>query len=387
MGILVQKYGGTSVGTIERIISVARRIKTSIERGDRVVVVVSAMAGVTNKLVEYANILNGYEGSREYDVVISAGEQVAAGLIAIELNNLGLNAKSYMAWQVPIITTNDHGQADILDVHNSYIVHDLDIGVIPIICGFQGVSEYDEITTIGRGGSDLTAVAVAAAINADMCEIYSDVDGVYTADPNKVATANLINNISYAEMLEFSLNGARVLQAKSVDYAMKNNVRVRAASSFINSPGTIVSVEQSSNKQIIGICSNSNLVHFTINKLHFEKANSLLAENFVRIVNVVESSAEYIVTINQSDMRNVAQIFEIVLGRKHRLIFQNSEFCNISVVGFGIGDNRDIEGIINASLQGINIYKTVKLKNSINITVLKRDELEILSILHELFMN
>ena len=387
MGLLVQKYGGTSVGTIERIKSVSRRIKTSIEQGDQVAVVVSAMAGITNRLVEYANTLNGYEGSREYDVVISAGEQVAAGLIATELQNIGLKAKSYLAWQVPIITTNVHGQADILDVRRDKLVTDLDHGIIPVICGFQGVSEYDEVTTIGRGGSDLTAVAISAALQADLCEIYSDVDGIYTADPNKVVSAKLINNINYAEMLEFSLNGARVLQAKSVDYAMKNKVKVRAASSFINSPGTIVSGDQSANSQIIGICSNSSLVHFSINKLQFERAESLLAENFVRIINIVESSSEYIVTINQSDMRNVVQIFESVLGKKYRLIFQNSDFCNISVVGFGVGNNREICDIINASLKGMNIYKMINLENSINITVLKKDELEILAILHELFVS
>lgn len=387
MGVLVQKYGGTSVGTIDRIKSVAKRIKTSIEQGNQVVIVVSAMAGVTNQLVGFANSVNSYEGCREYDVIISAGEQIAAGLIAVSLRNLGLDSRSYTAWQLPILTDNNHGQANIFDIRTERLQRDLSVGIIPVICGFQGVSQYDDITTIGRGGSDLTAVAVAAALNADMCEIYSDVDGVYTADPNKVNSAKLIRNISYSEMLEFSLNGAKVLQAKSVDYAMKNNVKVRAASSFINSPGTIVSNETSQNSEIIGICSNSNLVHFSAKKSHFERAKAVLDENFIRIVNVVESDSEHIITINHSDIRNTCQVLEPVFGKKYKFLFQNSEFCNVSVVGLGVGKNIDILNIIKMSLKGVNIYKVMCLQDSINITVLKKDEPEILAILHNMFIG
>lgn len=388
MGILVQKYGGTSVGTIDRIKSVSRRIKLSIEQGHRVAIVVSAMAGVTNQLVSYVNSINSYEGDKEYDVVVSSGEQVAAGLIAISLKNLGLNARSYMAWQLPIITDANYGQANILEVCQDKLIKDLDLGVIPVICGFQGVSDFDDVTTIGRGGSDLTAVAVAAALKADMCEIYSDVDGVYTADPNKVSTARLINNLNYFEMLEFSLNGAKVLQAKSIDYAMKNNVKVRAASSFINSAGTTVSNERSMDSQIIGICSNSNLVYFVVDKYHFEKIEELLSKNYVRIVDIAKQSSDaYMVTINQNDMRCVCQISESVLGKKYRIVFQKSEFCSISTVGLEIGKNTDIIDIINMTLKRMKIRQQNVLNNSINITVSKKDELEILSMLHGTFIR
>lgn len=388
MGILVQKYGGTSVGTIDRIKSVSRRIKLSIEQGHRVAIVVSAMAGVTNQLVSYVNSINSYEGDKEYDVVVSSGEQVAAGLIAISLKNLGLSARSYMAWQLPIITDANYGQANILEVCQDKLTKDLDLGVIPVICGFQGVSDLDDVTTIGRGGSDLTAVAVAAALKADMCEIYSDVDGVYTADPNKVSTARLINNLNYFEMLEFSLNGAKVLQAKSVDYAMKNNVKVRAASSFINSAGTTVSNERSMNSQIIGICSNSNLVYFIVDKYHFDKIEELLNKNYIRIVDIAKQSSDtYMVTINQNDMRSVCQISESVLGKKYRIVFQKSEFCSISTVGLEIGKNTEIIDIINTTLMRMKIRQQNVLNNSINITVSKKDELEILSMLHGTFIR
>lgn len=386
MGILVQKYGGTSVGTLDRINSVAKRIKTSIEQGHQVVIVVSAMAGVTNQLVSYANSVHSYEGDREYDVIISSGEQIAAGLIAMSLKNLGLDAKSYMAWQLPIITDTNHGQANILDVYVDKIIADIDLGVIPIICGFQGVSRLDEVTTIGRGGSDLTAVAVAAALKADVCEIYSDVDGVYTADPNKISSAKLIKSINYNEMLEFSLNGAKVLQGKAIDYAMKHNVKIRAASSFINSHGTLVSANKSMDRDIIGICSSSSLVNFNVSCSKIEKIVDTLNDNFIRVIQQYMSDGECVVTINHCDIRNACQVLEPLFGRKYRFVFQNSELCNVSLVGLGIGDNRDIENIVKVSLRGIKIFNITCLRDSINITVRQADELAVLTTLHNMFV-
>lgn len=386
MGILVQKYGGTSVGTLDRINSVAKRIKTSIEQGHRVVIVVSAMAGVTNQLVSYANSVHSYEGDREYDVIISSGEQIAAGLIAMSLKNFGLDAKSYMAWQLPIITDTNHGQANILDVYVDKIIADIELGVIPIICGFQGVSKLDEVTTIGRGGSDLTAVAVAAALKADVCEIYSDVDGVYTADPNKITSAKLIKSINYNEMLEFSLNGAKVLQGKAIDYAMKHNVRIRAASSFINSPGTLVSGQKSMDRDIIGICSSSSLVNFSASCSKIEKIVDTLNDNFIRVIQKYMSDGECIITINHCDIRNACQALEPLFGRKYRFVFQNSELCNVSLVGLGIGDNKDIENIVKVSLRGIKIFNLICLRDSINITVRQADELAVLTTLHNMFV-
>ena len=327
-----------------------------------------------------------YEGDREYDVIISSGEQIAAGLIAMSLKNLGLDAKSYMAWQLPIITDTNHGQANILDVYVDKIIADIELGVIPIICGFQGVSKLDEVTTIGRGGSDLTAVAVAAALKADVCEIYSDVDGVYTADPNKITSAKLIKSINYNEMLEFSLNGAKVLQGKAIDYAMKHNVKIRAASSFINSPGTLVSEQKSMDRDIIGICSSSSLVNFSASCSKIEKIVDTLNDNFIRVIQQYMSDGECIITINHCDIRNACQVLEPLFGRKYRFVFRNSELCNVSLVGLGIGDNKDIENIVKVSLRGIKIFNMICLRDSINITVRQSDELAVLTTLHNMFV-
>lgn len=383
----MQKYGGTSVGTIDRIKSVARRICTSVEQDNMVVVVVSAMAGVTNRLIGYANSVNSYEGDREYDVIISAGEQVAAGLITSALKDIGLNAKSYSAWQVPIVTDSKHGHANIINACSDNVMRDVDIGIIPVICGFQGVSQFDDITTIGRGGSDLTAVAIAAAIHADMCEIYSDVDGVYTADPNKVESAKLISNINYAEMLEFSLNGAKVLQAKSVDYAMNNGVVVRAASSFICTNGTVVSENVSDTRQIIGICSNSNLVSFEIPESSLQKVQSAFVENLIRIIEIERKNGLATLTVNHGDVRNVCQVLACVLGKRYRVSFRSSEFCNISVVGLGVGKNMDVYNVITTALSNVSVYNIFCFNNSVNVTVEKKDEMVVLSMLHNLLIG
>jgi aspartate kinase len=237
----VQKFGGTSVATLERIKNVADIVARSHKNGRSVVAVVSAMAGVTNKFIGYVQNLNACEGDPEYDHVASSGELVTAGLLAIALKNLGLNAKSYSAWQVPIFTNGNYGCATILKIDPQNLKNDIANGVIPVICGFQGVSPENRITTLGRGGSDLTAVAVASAVDADLCEIYSDVDGVYTVDPNLYHEARRIEGVNYYEMLEMASQGAKILQEQSVDYAMKKRVVVRVASSFVDNGGTIIS--------------------------------------------------------------------------------------------------------------------------------------------------
>jgi aspartate kinase len=239
----VQKFGGTSVATPERIKNVADIIARRYNSGRSVAAVVSAMAGVTNKFVGYVRNLNACEGDPEYDYVVSSGELITAGLVAISLKNLGLRARSYSSWQVPILTDDNYGHAVIREVDPSNLRRDMENGIIPVICGFQGVSPENRVTTLGRGGSDLTAVAVASAVNADLCEIYSDVDGVYTVDPNLYHGAKLIDSINYYEMLEMASQGAKILQEQSVDYAMKKNVIIRVASSFVDNGGTIISAK------------------------------------------------------------------------------------------------------------------------------------------------
>lgn len=243
MSRIVQKFGGTSVATLDRIKNAAKIVANSCRSAsNEVVVVVSAMAGVTNKFVDYVGALGVAEGHPEYDTVLSSGELVTAGLTAIALENAGIRSRSYASWQVPITTDSNHGRAVIQSVDPSNIERDLAEGIVPVVCGFQGMSkDTSRTTTLGRGGSDLTAVAVASAIRADICEIYSDVDGVYTTDPNLYAGAHRIDQIGYAEMLEMAAQGAKVLQEQSVRYAMEKGVVIRVASSFIKAPGTIIS--------------------------------------------------------------------------------------------------------------------------------------------------
>lgn len=247
MSRIVQKFGGTSVANLDRIKNVAKAVvDTRLSSNNDVVVVVSAMAGVTNKFADYVSSLGVGEGHPEYDTVVSSGELVTAGLTSIAIENAGIKSRSYASWQVPIVTDSNHGRAVIQKVDPSNIIRDLSEGIIPVVCGFQGISnEQSRTTTLGRGGSDLTAVALASAIEADICEIYSDVDGVYTVDPNLYPGAQRIDQMSYAEMLEMAAQGAKVLQEQSVRHAMEKNVVIRVASSFIKTPGTIISSEVS----------------------------------------------------------------------------------------------------------------------------------------------
>lgn len=235
---IVQKYGGTSVADIARLENVALRIKRSVDAGHQIAVIVSAMAGVTNQLVAYTKAFSNIVNSPEHDAVVSTGEQITTGLLSLALQQLGLKSRSFMGWQIPIKTTADHTNAQILRINPEKLEACLEQGIIPIIAGFQGITNDKRITTLGRGGSDTTAVAIAAAINADRCDIYTDVDGVYTADPRVVTAAKKLDQISYSEMLELAAQGAKVLHSRSVETALKHQVHIRVLSSFNENPGT-----------------------------------------------------------------------------------------------------------------------------------------------------
>src|SRR5579859_2670566 len=233
MARIVMKFGGTSVGDCDRV-------KKEFEAGNQVAVVVSAMSGVTNQLVDYCRQIAPLHDAREYDVVVSTGEQVTIGLLAIALRELGLRARSWTGWQVPIRTDDAHGKARIETIETEELLEAMAGGQVAVIAGFQGIGPENRITTLGRGGSDTSAVAVAAAIGAERCDIYTDVDGVYTTDPRIVAKARKLDKISYEEMLELASVGAKVLQTRSVEMAMKHRVRVQVLSSFEDKPGTLV---------------------------------------------------------------------------------------------------------------------------------------------------
>src|SRR3984957_20739012 len=242
MARLVMKFGGTSVADLDRIRNVARHVKREVAAGHEVAVVVSAMAGTTNALVDWCRGAASLHDAREYDAVVASGEQVSAGLLAITLESMGINARSWRGWQLPIRTSDAHGAARILEVNGAELIKRFkERGEVAVIAGFQGVhAQSGRITTLGRGGSDTSAVAVAAAVNADRCDIYTDVDGVYTTDPRIVPRARKLGKISYEEMLELASVGAKVLQSRSVELAMNERVRVQVLSSFEDKPGTLV---------------------------------------------------------------------------------------------------------------------------------------------------
>src|SRR5512134_1150093 len=260
MALVVQKYGGTSMGTIERIRNVAKRVAKTYDAGNDMVVVVSAMSGETNKLVALANDMCEFPDNREYDVLVAAGEQVSIALLAMCLKSMGYKAKSYHGWQVPIITDSVFSKARIEEIPDTKMRADLKDGTIVIVAGFQGIDRKGNVTTLGRGGSDTSAVAMAAALKADVCEIYTDVDGVYTTDPNICADARKVEKVSYDEMLELASLGAKVLQIRSVEFAKKYDVDIHVRSSFNDNQGTMVTKEDKEMEAVLvsGIAYDKN---------------------------------------------------------------------------------------------------------------------------------
>ncbi len=243
MPFVVMKFGGTSVADVERIRNVARHVKREVDAGNKVAVVVSAMAGTTNQLVAWVREASPLHDAREYDAVVATGEQVTAGLLAIVLQSMGITARSWQGWQVPIVTDNAHGVARIREIPGNALRARLEQGEVAVITGFQGVeTERNRISTLGRGGSDTSAVALAVAVKADLCDIYTDVDGVYTTDPRIVPRASRLPKVSYEEMLEMASQGSKVLQTRSVELAMVHNMRVRVLSSF-SAPEAIAPVD------------------------------------------------------------------------------------------------------------------------------------------------
>ena len=268
-GLVVQKYGGTSVGSVERIRALAERVRRARHTGSRVVVVVSAMAGETDRLLGLAQEVTGSPEAREIDMLLATGEMVSIALVAMALQEAGCPARSFTGMQGGIVTDGTHTHARIRSITTTRLQRDLCAGVIPVVAGFQGISESDELTTLGRGGSDLTAVALASALDADSCEIFTDVDGVYTADPNLVPQARLLDRVSYDEMLEMARLGAKVLQARAVEFAKAYDVPLRVKSSFSEGNGTLVTRPDKDMERVVvtGVTSDSNQAKITLTQL------------------------------------------------------------------------------------------------------------------------
>jgi aspartate kinase len=370
MALIVQKYGGTSVGDLDRIANVASKIVARKEQGNEMVVVVSAMAGETDRLINLAKKIVSTPAEREMDVLISTGEQVTVALLAITLQAMGHTARSYCGWQIPLVTDSAYGAARISRVDKQAIMKDLQEGRIVIVAGFQGVDEEGHITTLGRGGSDTSAVAVSAALSADLCEILTDVDGVYTTDPRITSKARKLHKVAYEEMLEMASLGAKVLMIRAVEFAMRFHVPLVVRSSFNDSEGTLVTEESSDmeKESVRAVTCNTKESKITISGVPDKpgvasKIFSALAEANVVVDMIIQnSSAEGITdisfTIPEADTEKSLQIcgeVKEVLGAKS--LSGTNDIAKVSIVGLGMRSHSGVASKMFNALanEGINI--------------------------------
>ncbi|HXR57502.1 MAG TPA: aspartate kinase [Casimicrobiaceae bacterium] len=377
MALIVQKYGGTSVGSTERIRNVAKRVARFHREGHQLVVVVSAMAGETNRLIALARELSANPDPREVDVVAATGEQVTIGLLAIALHELGLKARSYTGAQVRILTDNAHGKARILEIDEERVRRDLAEGTIVVVAGFQGVDTQGNVTTLGRGGSDTSGVALAAALKADECQIYTDVDGVYTTDPRIVPEARRLDRITFEEMLELASQGSKVLQIRSVEFAGKYLVRVRVLSSFEDadsaSTGTLITYEEDENMEqaiISGIAFNRDEAKISVMGVEdrpgiaYALLGPIAAANIdvdMIVQNIGASGhTDFSFTVNRNEYRNALEVLERerAQGRfQARDIIGDNRIAKVSVVGIGMRSHVGLASKMFKALadEGINI--------------------------------
>ena len=372
MGLVVQKYGGTSVGDIERIRNVASRVLRTRNQGNQVVVVVSAMSGETDKLLRLAQQVTPSPDERELDVLVSTGEQVTIALLAIALRAMGADAKSYLGFQIKIATDSAFGKARITGIESEKIFNDLNQGRIVVVAGFQGADESDNITTLGRGGSDTTGVAIAAALKADLCEIYTDVDGVYTTDPNICSQARKLSRISYDEMLEMASLGAKVLQIRSVEFAKKYDVPIHVRSSFNDNPGTIVCKEDKEMERVVvsGVTYNKNEAKIEI--LHVPDVPGVAAKLFKPIADanivvdmIIQTSstakgyADLAFTVPKADFsKTLKLVHETIKTLGGEKVIADENIAKVSIVGVGMRSHSNVATQMFSALakEGINIH-------------------------------
>ena len=381
MALIVQKFGGTSVGDLDRIRNVATRVKSEVDAGHQVAVVVSAMAGTTNQLVSWARDIGPMHDAREYDTIVATGEQVTVGLLAIALQNLGIDARSWLGWQIPIRTDDIHGAARINSIDCALMRERLAGGQVAVVAGFQGIAPDGRVATLGRGGSDTSAVALAAALQADRCDIYTDVDGVYTTDPRIAPKAQKLDRITFEEMLEMASLGAKVLQTRSVAMAMRHNVNLQVRSSFSDAPGTLVVNEDEivEQEKISGIAYSPDEAKITIQGLPDKPgiAASIfgeLAENHINVDMIVQSAAsegqqaDITFSLGRGDLDKA---LGLIGGAREKLGFRaidsDAAVTKISVVGTAM---RSQPGVARA------MFETLA-ERGINIEVISTSEIKI----------
>ena len=388
MARIVMKFGGTSMAGIERIRGVAARVKREVEAGNEVAVVVSAMAGETDRLVGFCREASALADPREYDVVVASGEQVTAGLLAIALQSAGLKARSWLGWQLPIATSDAHSSARIQDIDTAAVLKAMAGGEVAVVPGFQGLTAANRITTLGRGGSDTSAVALAAALKADRCDIYTDVDGVYTTDPRIVPRARRLDRITYEEMLELASVGAKVLQTRSVELAMKEKVRVQVLSSFSDAPGTMVVDEDEIVEQelIAGVAYNRNEAKVTVVGVP-DKPGAVaaifgpLAEASINVDMIVQNIAhaskttDVTFTVPRTELaRSLDVLAAIQPDIGYAEVLSDDAVAKISVVGVGMKSHAGVAVTMFKALadRGINIQAITT--SEIKVSVLIAEE-------------
>ncbi len=388
MARIVQKFGGTSVQDVERIKVVAERVKATVEAGHEVAVVVSAMAGVTDQLAEWVTGISPLHDAREYDTVVASGEQVTSGLLALALQGVGVPARSWLGWQVPVRTDDSHGKASIAKIEADELERRFAEGQVAVVAGFQGVGADGRITTLGRGGSDTSAVALAAAIGADRCDIFTDVDGVYTADPRIVAQAHKLDKITYEEMLELASQGAKVLQTRAVALAMKHQVRIQVLSSFSESPGTLVVDEDEILEQemVSGIAYSRDEAKITLIGVPDRPGVAAaifgpLADSQINVDMIVQNVSadgtltDLTFTVTKADLDRAVQVLGKARAKlKIREIIPDGNVAKVSVIGVGMRSHAGVANQMFSALadKGINIQ--VISTSEIKISVLIAEE-------------
>lgn len=386
MALIIQKFGGSSVGTLERIEAVADRVQKAYANGDQIVVVLSAMQGETDRLIGLANALANTPASREFDAVVATGEQVSTALLSIALIAKGVRAKSYTGWQAGIRTDSIHKKARIEAINPERLLHDIQTGVVPVVTGFQGITEDGNISTLGRGGSDTTAVAIAAALNADECQIYTDVDGVYTSDPRVVPYAKRMNTVTFEEMLELASLGAKVLQIRSVEFAGKYNVPLRVLSTFVEGPGTLISYEEVAVEQamvsgiafdrnqakisILGVPNNPGAAHVIVSAISDQNIDiDMIVQNAVN----QEGAIDFSFTVMKDDFIEAMKLIEAVAEKLGaRQVVGDDKVAKLSIVGVGMKSHAGVASTMFEALagEGINIHliSTSEIKVSVVIS-------------------
>ena len=383
--IIVQKFGGTSVGSVERIAEVAKIVEKSAKENN-IIVVVSAMSGETNRLIGLAKSFGENPNKREFDALVSTGEKVSASLLAIALNQIGIKAKSFSAAQISMKTTNNFSKAKILDIDDKKILDTLADGYIPIITGFQGITETGDVTTLGRGGSDTTAVAIAASVKAKQCDIYTDVDGIYTTDPRMVPNAKKLDAISMEEMLEMAGKGAKVIQIRAVEFANKFNVPVRVLSSFEQGNGTLIYLKDDNNMEnalVSGIAFQKDQVKITLHGvtdtpgIAYQILGPLSDENIevdVIVQNVsVNGKTDFTFTVSEEDKSNAEAVLQNLKDVTYDDLIIDSDVAKVSLVGVGM---RTHAGVASTAFKALS-------DNEINIQMISTSEIKITIVIKE----